>query len=105
MKDKIEIIDSNDSQSESEFYAKFKTHLNEVYTFPAKYIYKFIIPTEQSSIALIHAIFENTDASFSSRDSKTGKYTSLTIGLTAKDADTIINFYQEVATIKGVVML
>lgn len=105
MKNKIEVIEANEEQTQEEFYTKFKAQLNEAYNFPAKYIYKFIVPAEQGSIALIHAIFENANAGFFSRDSKNGKYTSLTVTIEAESADAIINYYQEVASIKGVVML
>lgn len=101
----INVFGNEESLNQDEFYSKFKERLNEGMTFPSNYIYKFIMPANQSTIAMIHAIFENANASFSSRDSRNGKYTSLTITISAKDADTIINYYKEVASIKGVVML
>ncbi|MFT4072362.1 MAG: DUF493 domain-containing protein [Dysgonamonadaceae bacterium] len=106
LKDKIEILgDKDENQSVEDFYAKFREKLLEAQTFPSNYIYKFIVPADQAKIALIHAVFENAKVSFASRDSKTGKYTSLTIILAAKSADEIIEYYKEVATIPGVVML
>jgi putative lipoic acid-binding regulatory protein len=37
--------------------------------------------------------------------SKTGKFTSISVDVTMKDADEIIAKYQEVGTIKGIVSL
>lgn len=105
MEEKIEVFESDDSQSQTDFYRKFKEELNQAHTFPSNYVFKFIVPAQQSNIAMLHAIFENSNANFSSRDSSNGKYTSATVKLLVKNADEIINYYQEVATIKGVVML
>jgi putative lipoic acid-binding regulatory protein len=37
--------------------------------------------------------------------SKTGKFTSISIDVTMKDAQEIVDKYQEVATIKGIISL
>ncbi|WP_286776787.1 DUF493 family protein, partial [Sphingobacterium sp. UBA2074] len=50
-------------------------------------------------------VFDDTGAQFDFKDSKTGKYTSITVNLNVKDADQVIYFYKEVAKIKGVIML
>lgn len=105
MEDKIEIFENDNNEDPKEFYRKFKEKLNESQRFPSAYMYKFIVPNDHSTLAMLHAIFENSHASFSNRDSKNGKYTSVTIQLMAKDADEVINYYQEVASITGVVML
>ncbi|OJU38317.1 MAG: hypothetical protein BGN96_03400 [Bacteroidales bacterium 45-6] len=105
MEEKIEVFENDDNQSQADFYRKFKEELNQAHTFPSNYVFKFIVPAQPSNVAMLHAIFENSNASFSSRDSSNGKYTSTTVKLLAKSADEIINYYQEVATIKGVMML
>lgn len=107
MTERIDIIGDNDTSptSSEEFYKKFKQELEEIHHFPCNYVYKFIVPCKEEKIALIHSIFENTQATFSSRDSKSKKYTSITVNIPAKDANEVIRFYQEVASIPDVVLL
>lgn len=106
IKENIEVFDSNEARDPDTFYASFKEKLNEALKFPANYMYKFIVPNDQGKIAMLHAIFENArNASFSSKESRNGKYTSLTVTISAKDADEVISYYKEVASIKDVMML
>jgi len=90
---------------ESDFYKKLKTSLLETTSFPSKYMYKFIIPTSEEKFKKIESIFDNMGAVINSKPSKTGKYTSLTILVKMKTADDIINKYQEVSKVDGVISL
>lgn len=105
MKEKIEIFDNDKNQSVDDFYVTFKEKLQEIHTFPTDYLFKFILPSEQSNIAKVHAIFENANTNLSIRDSKNGKYLSITIKVAVSDADDVIIYYRQVAAIDGVVML
>lgn len=105
MDEKIRIIERDKNQSVDDFYRGFKEKLEKEHTFPTNYIFKFIFPAEQSNVAKLHTIFEKANASFSSRDSKNGRYTSITINAFVNDADDIIIYYRQVASIAGVVML
>lgn len=105
MENKFEILEDKNNQSPDEFYKNFKEKLEETHTFPCDYMFKYIVPSDESTIAQLYAIFNGPKVSFSSRPSKTGKYTSFTIKVPVNDADDIILYYREASKIKGIVML
>ncbi len=105
MNEKIEILENDKNQHIDDFYLTFKKKLEELHTFPSVYIFKFIMSAEQSNIARLHSIFENANASISSRDSKNGKYSSFTIKAPVSDADDVVLYYRQVSAIDGVMML
>ncbi|PHS65671.1 MAG: hypothetical protein COB12_07165 [Flavobacterium sp.] len=88
-----------------EFYKRLKEQLISDTTWPAEYYYKFIIPASLDKIAEIEAIFDATDAVITTRDSKTGKYTSLSIKVKLNSPDIVIEKYMEVSKIEGVISL
>lgn len=90
---------------ESDFYKKLKTSLEETTVFPTDYMFKFIVPADGDGFQKIESIFDNLGAVIKSKPSKTGKYTSLTIMVKMKTANSIITKYKEVSFIEGVVSL
>lgn len=102
---KYEVLTHDKSQHIDDFYVNFKEKLEDTHAFPTNYMFKYIVPTEQSTIAKLHSIFENSGGSFSSRDSKTGKYTSITIKVPVNDATDVIIYYRLAAKIEGILML
>lgn len=105
MKEKIEIIEDNNNQSVDDFYKSFKEKLEQTHTFPCNYMFKYIVPSDQSKIARLQAIFNDPKMTFSTRDSKNGKYTSVTVKVPVNDADDVIIYYRQAAAIEGIVML
>ncbi|NDV94705.1 DUF493 domain-containing protein [Dysgonomonas sp. 521] len=105
MNNKIEILEQDKVQHIDDFYLTFKKKLEEMHTFPSDYMFKFIVTSEQSNIAKVHSIFEKANASFSIRDSKNGKYSSITVKTSVSDADDVVIYYRQVAAIEGVMML
>lgn len=53
----------------------------------------------------MHSIFENANAFISTRDSKNGKYSSITVKAPVYDADDVVLYYRQVSAIDGVMML
>ena len=90
---------------ESDFYKKLEASLNETTSFPTKYMFKFIIPTDKDKSGTIEAIFDNLGAVIDSKPSKTGKYTSLTVLVNMNSAEEIIQKYKEVSKVEGVISL
>ena len=72
------------STNSEEFYSKLKAQLYETSSWPTAYLFKFIVTSEQHKIDKIESIFDNMGAVISSKPSKTGKYTSLTITVKMK---------------------
>ena len=77
------------------FYAKLKDQLEDTTNFPAEYMYKFIVPTDENQLEEVQAIFDNKGAVIKTKKSKTGKYISLTIILKLKSAEQVISYYKK----------
>ena len=96
---------STPSNSE-EFYEKLKGQLHETASWPAEYLYKFIVKTNTEKIAILEAIFNNMGAVIKTTESKNGKYTSVSVNLLMRNPDTVIEKYKEVAEkVEGVISL
>tara|TARA_R110002050_G_scaffold24610_3_gene65748 strand:+ start:593 stop:874 length:282 start_codon:yes stop_codon:yes gene_type:complete len=88
-----------------EFYIKLKGQLEDTTDFPADYMYKFIVPTDGNQLAEVESLFDNKGAVITTKNSKTGKYVSITIVLKLNSADEIISYYEKVEKIKGIISL
>ena len=88
-----------------EFYERLKTQLDISNTWPAEYLYKFIVPTESDNVVRVEGAFNCMGAVIKTTKSKTAKFTSISVDVTMKSADEIIEKYQEFSTIKGIVSL
>ena len=88
------------------FYLKLKNLLQDTSSWPSKYIYKLIFKSNPGNINKLKNIFYETDADFSIKKSKNGKYTSVSITIVAKNPDFIIDKYKIVADqIENVILL
>ena len=88
-----------------DFYIRLKSELEESTTWPSVYLYKFIVPTNATNVNLVENTFNNMGAVIKTQASKTGKYTSISINVTMQNADAVIEKYQELATIEGIISL
>lgn len=93
------------NQNQAEFYIKFKERLDDTTEFPSSYTYKFIIPTDNKRIAEVQRVFDGANPQFSMKESKTGKYTSVTVVVYVIDSDQVIHYYKEASAVKDVMML
>ncbi len=87
------------------FYERLKVELDMSNTWPAEYLFKFIVPTVDDNVLQVENAFDCMGAVIKTTKSKTGKFTSISVDVTVKDAQEIIDKYQEVSTIKGIVSL
>lgn len=96
-----------DTNSNAEaFYEKLKSQLYETTSWPAEYLYKFIVKSDAQKIAEIEAIFDNMGAVINTIESKKGKYTSVSVNVLMRNPDTVIDKYKEVAEkVEGVISL
>lgn len=89
-----------------EFYKKLKAQLVDTSLWPTSYLYKFIVPTNTEKIEQIEAIFDNMGSVIHTKQSKNGKYTSVSINVRMKNPDQVIIKYKEVAAkVEGVISL
>ena len=79
----------------------FKAALEEEYSFPTEYVFKFIIKSssKQDVIDLI------PDAMIKEKKSTKGKYVSITLTQFVKNSSEIVYIYEKASKIKGVISL
>jgi hypothetical protein len=87
------------------FYERLKTELDLSTTWPATYLYKFIVPTDNESILQVEEAFDCMGAVIKTTKSKTGKFTSISVDVMMKNSEEVIGKYIEVSTIKGIISL
>ncbi|MFZ4862069.1 DUF493 family protein [Sphingobacterium sp. Mn56C] len=100
----INVQDIN-TGDKTDFYASFREKLVEVEQFPTLYTFKFIVPASLENNAEIEKIFVHPSTKIAVKDSKTGKYNSLTVETYVATADEVIAYYKQVAKIDKVIML
>ena len=88
-----------------EFYDRLKVELDLNNTWPAEYLFKFIVPSDPQNIDKIQVAFDCMGAVVKTTKSKTGKFTSISIDVTMKNAQEIVDKYLEVSTIEGIISL
>ena len=93
-----------DKKSE-EFYARLKQELTDSTTWPAEYLFKFIVPTEAEKVMQVQNAFNNMGAVIQTTQSKTGKYTSVSVNVRMKSAQSVIDKYLELSGIEGIISL
>ncbi len=79
----------------------FREKLDKHYAWPALYIYKFIVPTGQED--QVKKLFPLNMAT--EKQSKKGKYTSVTIQVMMHSSDAVIEMYLKASEIEGIVAL
>ncbi|RKS53276.1 hypothetical protein BC962_1525 [Gillisia mitskevichiae] len=95
----------SDKNSE-EFYDKLRIQLEDTSAWPSVYLYKFIVLTNKSKIIQIHAIFDNMGAVINTKESKNGKYTSVSVNVKMADPNAVIAKYKRVGKeVDGVISL
>lgn len=96
----------NTPPNSEEFYKKLKTQLQDTSLWPSEYLYKFIVISDKEKIAKVGSFFNNLGAVIDTKESKNGKYTSVSINVLMKNPDAVIEKYKEVAEkVEGVISL
>lgn len=101
----MDILKQNNPRNPEEFYNSLKEKLTQNHNFPENYLFKFIIPNAPEKLTEIYCIFDSFDYTTNTRDSKNGKYISLSINAFVLNADQVIDIYQSVGKINDVIML
>lgn len=96
----------SEAQDPEEFYKKLKSQLLDTSTWPSIYLFKFIVPTDPQKIKIIEDIFDNLGAVITTKQSKKGNYTSVSVNVRMKSPDEVIEKYKEVGQkVEGVISL
>ena len=77
---------------------------DNITSFPYIYMFKFIIKSDNKTMALVEVIFDN-DAEIIQKQSTKGNYISITVKQVVLSVDEIIKIYEKAATIEGVISL
>lgn len=92
-------------QKSEEFYKRLKQELTESTVWPSEYLFKFIVPSSADKITGIENAFDQMGAVIVTTQSKTGKYTSVSINVTMPSAQSVIDKYIEMSSIEGIISL
>lgn len=98
-------MENDKEKNTAEFYERLKVELDNSNTWPAEYLYKFIVPSVADNVDRVEKAFDSMGAVIKTTKSKTGKFTSVSIDVTMNNADDVISKYKEVSTIEGIVSL
>lgn len=77
---------------------------DSILSFPYLYMFKFIIKSDNKTMALVEVIFDN-DAEIIQKQSAKGNYISITVKQVVLSVDEIISIYEKAAEIEGVISL
>lgn len=88
-----------------DFYVKLKDRLDNTTKFPAEYLYKFIVPAEGKKVAEVEVLFKDKLARITTKESKTGKYISISIKVKLASSDEVISYYKKAGSIEGIISL
>ncbi len=86
------------------FYNNLAAKLEEHHKFPSTYLFKFIIPNNNRNLALAEELFSAT-AIVTLKESKTGKYLSVTGKDRMPSAQSVIETYKLAEKIDGLMSL
>jgi putative lipoic acid-binding regulatory protein len=92
-------------QKTQEFYERLKVELDLSNSWPAVYLFKFIVPSVDNDIIRVEEAFDCMGAVIKTTKSKTGKFTSISVDVMVKDSQEIIDKYIELSTIEGIISL
>lgn len=83
---------------------QLRARLDEMHTWPAMFMFKFILPNEEEKITQLKLIFGES-AEFAAKTSRKGNYTSITVKQIMLNADAIFERYLAAAKIEGIISL
>jgi len=86
-----------------DIFKKLREQL-ELEDWPAVYLFKFIVPNDAEKLAIVTALF-NESNEIVLHQSKNGNFVSVSVKELMLDVDSIIEKYTEAAKIKGVISL
>jgi len=96
---------TEENTSNEDPWAGLREKLLKTTKWPAIYMFKFIVKSDNQSVAQVNSLFNADEAQIQSRSSKNGKYVSITAKEVMISADAIIDKYKEAAKIDGVMAL
>ena len=88
-----------------EFYERLKEELRTTSDWPSIYLYKFIVPTDTIKILAVENAFDNMGSVINTKQSKTGKFTSISINVSMLSPEHVVEKYIDVSSVEGIISL
>lgn len=88
-----------------EFYIRLKEELYATSDWPSVYLYKFIVPTDTQKIIIVENAFDNMGAVITKHQSKNGKFTSVSVNVMMESPEAVVEYYQKLSTVEGIISL
>jgi uncharacterized protein len=86
---------------DSKWMNSFREKLDQHYTWPSVYLFKFIVPTgKESEVKKLFPAQTTSD-----KLSKQGNYTSVTVEMVMPSSEAVIAVYEQASRIEGIVAL
>ncbi len=86
---------------DQEWIDNFRIKLDEHYSWPALYIFKFIVPIgKEEELKILFPLHTSTD-----KLSTQGNYISVTFQMMMPSSDAVIEVYERVSTVEGLISL
>ncbi|SDE03351.1 DUF493 domain-containing protein [Riemerella columbipharyngis] len=101
----MQIFQDNPNQTPEDFYKSLEEKLTEAHSFPEDYLFKFIVPNDKEKLTEVYKIFDGTKNTISTRESKNGKYISISAQVFVLDAAQVIKIYKSAGNIPDIMML
>ncbi len=86
---------------EANWGESLRAKLDQYYSWPSLYIFKFIVPKEK--VGDVTKLFPKHESSL--KNSTNGKYTSVTVQMMVPSSEAVIEVYSAVSAIEGIVAL
>jgi hypothetical protein len=88
-----------------EFYKRLTQQLADDRSWPAPYLFKFIVPGGEHRINEVCQFFDASKAEIRIKDSSKGSYSSISITITMASPEAVVQKYQEVSVVEGIISL
>lgn len=90
---------------ENTSWDNLREKLNNHYSWPSIYLFKFIIPNDESKTTTLISFFQDETDKINLNSSSTGKYTSVSVHKKMNSAEEIIEIYEKATKIEGLIAL
>jgi uncharacterized protein len=85
-------------------FVSLREKLDQNQKWPLNYMFKFIVPAQIEKVALIESLFNETAVIYR-KESKSGRFISITAKQFMENSGGIIEIYQKASTIENVMAL
>ncbi len=86
-------------------FDRIRKTLDATHDWPALFMFKFIVPSDNEKIAQVESLFNATTAEIRLRPSKNGNYTSITAKEIMLNAEAVLERYEQAGKIEGLLSL